>query len=80
MGGYRFKTTGDGWSPILGLGALFHLNQVFDLSAGWVWGGSYISTELPMATDLRTGMQNNGYVQISTNLAELFTLPFSKKK
>jgi len=52
MGGFEFTTTGKGWSPIVQIGALYHMSKDFSLGLDYEKTNLQIRTEIPGVPDL----------------------------
>lgn len=78
MGGFPFKTTGDGWIPFMQLEGSYHFNRTWSATLGWEMGGPKLVTEIPGAPDIITSMPYRGTMKLTANLVELLALPFGK--
>lgn len=68
MGGFKFQTSGDGWSPVLQLGAEYHLNKNWSLGAVYERSNIRIVTTIPGAPDLVTSRNDRVVVRLGLGL------------
>lgn len=68
MGGFKFRTDGDGWTPVLQLGASYHLNRYWSVEALYEKSNVVVTTKIPGAPDLRTTRDDRVIARIDLGL------------